>query len=73
MIQVSLAGYASSGAFLGLAYFDFLYVIVVVVVVLYNTVQGLLVSAGNQPGRRQPMVDPGAQHHGFAGNPTVPT
>ena len=38
MIQVSLAGYACSGAFLGLAYFDFLYGIVVLVVVLHEIV-----------------------------------
>jgi probable O-glycosylation ligase (exosortase A-associated) len=38
MIQVSLTGYACSGAFLGLAYFDFLYVIVVLAVVLHETV-----------------------------------
>ncbi len=43
MTQVSLAGYATSGAFLGLAYFDLLYVLVVIVVVLDNTVQKLLV------------------------------
>jgi probable O-glycosylation ligase (exosortase A-associated) len=39
MLQVSLAGYATSGAFLGLAYFDFFYVLVVLSVVLYNIVQ----------------------------------
>jgi probable O-glycosylation ligase (exosortase A-associated) len=33
MIQVSLVGYASGGAFLGLAYFDFYYTLVAVVVV----------------------------------------
>ena len=33
MIQVSLVGYASAGAFLGLAYFDFYYTLVAVVVV----------------------------------------
>ncbi len=38
MIQVSLTGYACSGAFLGLAYFDFLYGMVVLVVVLHETV-----------------------------------
>jgi len=42
MIQVSLAGYACSGAFLGLAYFDFLYSIVALVVVLHEiTVRSL--------------------------------
>ena len=42
MLQVSLAGYATSGAFLGLAYFDFLYVLVVVTVVLYTVVRNQL-------------------------------
>ena len=32
MVQVSLVGYASAGAFLGLAYFDFYYTLVAVVV-----------------------------------------
>jgi len=34
MIYVSLAAYAASGAFLGLAYFDFLYLLVAIVAVL---------------------------------------
>ncbi|HEY9867859.1 MAG TPA: putative O-glycosylation ligase, exosortase A system-associated, partial [Candidatus Obscuribacterales bacterium] len=34
MIQVSLVGYASAGAFLGLAYFDLYYTLIAVVVVL---------------------------------------
>lgn len=34
MLQVSLAGYAASGAFLGLAYFDFYYHLVALVVLL---------------------------------------
>ena len=34
MIQVSLVGYASAGAFLGLAYFDYYYTLVAVIVVL---------------------------------------
>lgn len=38
MIQVSLIGYASAGAFLGLAYFDYFYHLVAVVVVLYAIV-----------------------------------
>jgi len=42
MMQVSLAGYASSGAFLGLAYFDLFYVLIVVVVVLESTVRQAL-------------------------------
>lgn len=42
MLQVSLAGYATSGAFLGLAYFDLLYVLVVTTVVLYAVVRAEL-------------------------------
>ncbi|MCZ2291218.1 MAG: putative O-glycosylation ligase, exosortase A system-associated [Burkholderiales bacterium] len=38
MIQVSLIGYASAGAFLGLAYFDYFYHLVAIVVVLYTIV-----------------------------------
>jgi hypothetical protein len=34
MCQVSLAGYAVGGAFLSLAYFDLLYDIVIIVVIL---------------------------------------
>lgn len=34
MIQVSLVGYASAGAFLGLAYFDYYYTLVAVVILL---------------------------------------
>ena len=49
MIQVSLVGYMSAGAFLGLAYFDYVYNLVAVVVVVHhlvtvqqsNTVPGL--------------------------------
>jgi uncharacterized membrane protein len=32
MVQVSLVGYASAGAFLGLAYFDFYYTLIAIVV-----------------------------------------
>ena len=39
MIQVSLAGYMSSGAFLGLAYFDYLYHLIAVTVVLHHLVK----------------------------------
>ena len=38
MIQASLTGYAVSGAFLGLAYFDLYYLIIALVVVLHNHV-----------------------------------
>ena len=33
MVQVSLVGYAGAGAFLGLAYFDYYYTLIAVVVV----------------------------------------
>lgn len=38
MIQTSLAGYAVSGAFLGLGYFDFYYLLIALVVVLHKVV-----------------------------------
>lgn len=38
MIQTSLAGYAASGAFLGLAYFDLGYLLIALVVVLHKVV-----------------------------------
>ncbi|HNU10264.1 MAG TPA: putative O-glycosylation ligase, exosortase A system-associated [Rubrivivax sp.] len=39
MIQVSLIGYASAGAFLGLAYFDYFYHLVAVVVVVHAIIK----------------------------------
>jgi hypothetical protein len=38
MIQVSMVGYMSAGAFLGLAYFDYIYHLVAVVVVTHHIV-----------------------------------
>lgn len=38
MIQVSLIGYAICGAFLGLAYFDFLYVLIAIIVLIRKIV-----------------------------------
>jgi probable O-glycosylation ligase (exosortase A-associated) len=40
MIQVTLIGYLSAGAFLGLSYFDYVYHIVAVVVVVHHLVVG---------------------------------
>jgi len=40
MIQVSLVGYMATGAFLGLAYFDLAYHLVVIAVVMHLLVQG---------------------------------
>lgn len=39
MVQVTLVGYLSAGAFLGLAYFDYVYHLVAIVVVLYTFVR----------------------------------
>lgn len=39
MIQVSMVGYLSAGAFLGLAYFDYIYHLVAVVVVLHHLIR----------------------------------
>lgn len=41
MLQVSLAGYLSAGAFLGLAYFDFLYLLVALILCLDTQVPAL--------------------------------
>jgi putative inorganic carbon (hco3(-)) transporter len=38
MIQVSLVGFMSAGAFLGLAYFDYLYHLIAVAVVVHSLV-----------------------------------
>lgn len=52
MIQVSLAGYASAGAFLGLAYFDLYYHLVAMVVILRFLVRRQLAeSSETEPGR----------------------
>ncbi|HSH30129.1 MAG TPA: putative O-glycosylation ligase, exosortase A system-associated [Thiohalobacter sp.] len=53
MIQVSLAGYASAGAFLGLAYFDLYYHLVAMVVILRVLVRRQLTEA--------PQAQPAAQ------------
>jgi probable O-glycosylation ligase (exosortase A-associated) len=52
MIQVSLVGYMSAGAFLGLAYFDYFYHLVAVVVVVHHLVTV-----------QQPSTVPGLQRH----------
>jgi probable O-glycosylation ligase (exosortase A-associated) len=51
MIQVSLVGYASAGAFLGLAYFDYYYTLVAVVVLCKQ----LLLT---QPAAARPVASP---------------
>jgi len=72
MIQVSLAGYATSGAFLGLAYFDFYYVLIVIVVVLHSTVRHQLsgqAASYSTPGVMSPH--PGQKHDFDAGSAGV--
>jgi probable O-glycosylation ligase (exosortase A-associated) len=53
MIQTSLAGYATAGAFLGLAYFDLVYVIMVLMVMLHRVVVTELGAAAPVPDRLQ--------------------
>lgn len=57
MIQVAMIGYLSAGAFLGLAYFDYIYYLVAIVVVLHH-----LVRQGRAASLAQPwwLVRPGA-------------
>ena len=56
MVQVSLVGYASAGAFLGLAYFDFYYTLVAVIV-LCRTVL-VTQKKGGQAASREKQVSP---------------
>lgn len=46
MLQVSLLGYASAGAFLGLAYFDYFYHLLAIAVVLADLVTQRIASPG---------------------------
>ena len=55
MIQVSLVGYASAGAFLGLAYFDYYYTLVAVVVAL----KALMLKQRGEAPSAAPAVDSG--------------
>lgn len=59
MIQVTMVAYMSAGAFLGLAYFDYIYHLVALVVVLHHMV---IV----EPGQRE-RASPAAQALGAAG------
>lgn len=47
MLQTSLMGYCSAGAFLGLAYFDFFYLLVAVTVVLHQRVKAEVAAIGS--------------------------
>lgn len=46
MIQVSMVGYMSAGAFLGLSYFDYIYHLIAVVVVTYALIEKAAAEAG---------------------------
>ena len=48
MVQVSLVGYASAGAFLGLAYFDYYYTLIALVAIWLSTV-ALSAALGSAP------------------------
>lgn len=54
MVQVSLLGYASAGAFLGLAYFDYFYHLVAIAVVLADLVEHHMASPIAIPAKRTP-------------------
>ena len=59
MIQVSLVGYASGGAFLGLAYFDFYYTLIALVVlsrIVLVSDTTARVAAPAAPGARPPLT-----------------
>lgn len=58
MIQVSLVGYSIGGAFLGLAYFDFLYAMVAIVVLTRAFVAGELMADDPQVADKEATVTP---------------
>ena len=62
MIQVSMVGYMSAGAFLGLAYFDYIYHLVAVVVVTNHLV-------GQARASPTATVSGGVPHRGVAAPP----
>ncbi len=55
MIQVSLIGYMSAGAFLGLAYFDYLYNLVAVAVVVHHLAVVEKPAVLTEPARPEPL------------------
>jgi hypothetical protein len=77
MVQVSLVGYATAGAFLGLAYFDYYYTLIALVVlckmVFISDTAGKVaapaVDAAEPPVVRRPAMTPGWS----ALKPTPPT
>lgn len=74
MIQTSMVGYASSGAFLGLAYFDLYYILIALVVVLDKIVRAAPVGVrANDPRRLVPQARPLAPFNGPHGQHGVAT
>lgn len=59
MVQVSFVGYLSAGAFLGLAYFDYVYHLIAVVVVVYSLVVAARSGAGAERDSSVRSVTPG--------------
>jgi probable O-glycosylation ligase (exosortase A-associated) len=55
MIQVSLVGYAAAGAFLGLAYFDYYYTLVAVVILCKGLLQRHLAAQAKEQAAPQPV------------------
>jgi probable O-glycosylation ligase (exosortase A-associated) len=55
MIQVSLVAYMSAGAFLGLAYFDYLYHLIAVVVVVHHMLKSAQASPAVTPVPSEPL------------------
>ena len=58
MVQVSLVGYASAGAFLGLAYFDYYYTLIALVILCKTVLTSDTVSRVTEPasGAAQPTL-----------------
>jgi probable O-glycosylation ligase (exosortase A-associated) len=69
MIQVSLVGYMSAGGFLGLAYFDYVYHLVAVAVVVHHLVT--VQQSSSVPGlqRHEPLSLLGALRRALASSP----
>jgi probable O-glycosylation ligase (exosortase A-associated) len=58
MVQVSLVGYAGAGCFLGLAYFDYFYTLIAVIVVCKVVLQAQEAAPKPQPASEQPQRPP---------------
>ncbi len=56
MVQVSMIGFATGGAFLGLAYFDLYYDLIAIVVILHLLTQGQMATQALPSGVRRPTA-----------------